>query len=52
MTTQINGNTGPALAAIATQTIFIPAGGTFKLTFASGSPTWVALVWTIVRRYL
>jgi hypothetical protein len=41
MTTQVNGNTGPAIAISATQTVFIPAGGTFKATYASGSPTWV-----------
>ena len=41
MTTLVNGNTGPSLAASATAAIFIPASGTFKPTYASGSPSWV-----------
>jgi hypothetical protein len=41
MTTVVNGNTGPAIPITTHQTIFIPAGGTFTPTYASGSPTWV-----------
>lgn len=41
MTTTVNGNTGPAIAASAVQIVFIPAGGTFVPTYASGSPSWI-----------
>lgn len=41
MTTTVNGATGPAIGASATRDILIPAGGTFKPTFGSGTPTWV-----------
>jgi hypothetical protein len=40
MSTVINGNTGPTLAASATVPVFIPAAGTFTPTYASGSPSW------------
>jgi hypothetical protein len=41
MTTQVNGNTGPAIAASTAGIVFIPAGGTFKATYGGGAPTWV-----------
>ena len=41
MTTKVNGNTGPSIAALGTMAVFIPAGGTFTPTYASGSPSWV-----------
>jgi len=42
MTTQVNGHTGPSLAASAGPVpVLIPAGGSFTPTYASGSPSWV-----------
>jgi hypothetical protein len=42
MTTLVNGNAGPSIGASLTDVlVFIPANGTFKPTYASGSPSWI-----------
>lgn len=41
MSTVVNGNAGPTIAASGQLTLLLPPNGTFKPTYASGTPSWV-----------